>query len=84
MSKLGSMEVFDGDVLLDASPLRVFSSASISHPAGLSIFGLYPLQEQNMAITFVDEQTLKRLKNSVVGNASAKASLAADSSLLQM
>jgi hypothetical protein len=37
-----------------------------------------------MAITFVDEQTLKQLKNSVVGNSSAKASLAADSSLLQM
>jgi hypothetical protein len=37
-----------------------------------------------MAVELVNEATLKRLKNNVIGNANAKASLAADGNLLQL
>jgi hypothetical protein len=37
-----------------------------------------------MAVELVNEHTLKRLKNSVIGNAGAKAALAADGTRLQL
>jgi hypothetical protein len=37
-----------------------------------------------MAVELVNELTLKRLKNSVIGNAGAKAALAVDGTRLQL
>jgi hypothetical protein len=53
--------------------------------SALAVTWLRPAGDSDkMAVELVNEHTLKRLKNSVIGNAGAKAALAADGTRLQL